>query len=94
MTKFYQVNTTAFNLKLKLKSKSTKIIWYITNIQKDQITILSKNTHKNIHELTILSSSNTPELTSILKKLKQPHSTIDLSNKNSYSLNPPKLIVI
>ena len=34
MTNFYQVNRTAFNLKLKLKNKSTKIIWYITNIQK------------------------------------------------------------
>ena len=34
MTNFYQVNTTTFILKLKLKNKSTKIIWYITNIQK------------------------------------------------------------
>ena len=93
MTNFYQVKTTAFNLKLKLKNISTKIIWYITNIQKDQITILSKHPHKNIHELTILYSSNTPEITSILKKLNQPHSTIDLSNKNSYSLNPANFIV-
>ena len=93
MTNFYPVNTTAFNLKLKLENKSTKkIIWYITNIKKDQITILSKHPHKNIHELTILSSSNTPEINSILKKLKQPHSTNDLSNKNSYSLNPANFI--
>ena len=84
MTNFYQVNTTAFKSKLKLKNKSTKIIWYITNIQKDQITILSKHPHKNIHELTILSRSNNPEITSILKKPKQPHSTIDLSNKNLF----------
>ena len=40
MTNIYQVNTIAFNLKLELKNKSTKIIWYITNIQKDQITII------------------------------------------------------
>ena len=93
MTNFHQLNTTAFSLKLKLKSKSTKTIWYKTNIQKDQITILSKHPHKNIHELTILSGSNIPEITSILKKLKQPHSTIDLSNKNSYSLNPANFIV-
>ena len=93
MTNFYQVNTTAFDLKLKLKNKSTKIFWYITNIQKDQISILSKHPHKNIHELTILSTINTPEITSILKKLKQPNSTIDLSNKNSHSLNPANLIV-
>ena len=93
MTNFYQVNTTAFNLKLKLKSKTTKIVWYITNIQKDQITILSKHPHKNIHKLTILSSSNTPDITSILKKFKQPHSTIDLSNKNLYSLNPANFIL-
>ena len=46
MTNFHQVNTTAFNLKLKLKNKPTKIIWYINNIQKDQITILSKHPHK------------------------------------------------
>ena len=93
MTNFYPVNTTAFNLKLELKNKSTKIIWYITNIQKDQITILSKHPHKNIQELTILSSSNTPEITSILKKFKQPFSTIDLSNKNLSSLNPADFIV-
>ena len=69
MTNFYKVNTAAFNLKLKLKNKSTKIIWYITNIQMDQITILSKHPHKNIHELTILSRSNNSEIISILKKL-------------------------
>ena len=94
MTNFYKVNTTAFILKLKLKNNSTKIIWYITNIQKDQITILSKYPHKNIHELTILSRSNNPEINSILKKLKQPHSIIDLSNKNLFSLNPAILTVI
>ena len=98
MTNLYQVNTTAFNLKLKLKNKSTKIIWYITNIQKDHnyvtITILSKNPYKNIHELTILSRSNNPEITTILNKLKQPHSTIDLSNKNLFSLNQANLTVI
>ena len=94
MTNFYKVNTTAFFLILKLKNESTKIIWYITNIQKDQITILSKHPHKNIHELTILSRSNNPEINSILKKLKQPHSTIDLSNKNLFSLNPANLTVI
>ena len=94
MTNFYKVKTTAFNLKLKLKKKSTKIIWYITNIQKDQITILSKHPHKNIHELTILSRSNNPEINSILKKLKQSHSTIDLSNTNLFSLNPANLTVI
>ena len=94
MTNFYKVNTTAFNLKLKLKKKSTKIIWYITNIQNYQITILSKHPHKNIHELTILSRSNNPGINSILKKLKQPHSTIDLSNKNLFSLNPANLTVI
>ena len=94
MTNFYKVNTTAFNLKLKLKKKSTKIIWYITNIQNDQITILSKHPHKNIHELTILSRSNNPEINSILKKLKQSHSTIDLSNKKLFSLNPANLTVI
>ena len=66
MTAFYQVDTTAFKIKLKFKKKSTKIIWYITNIQKDQITFLSKHPHKNIHELTILSRSKTPEITSIL----------------------------
>ena len=91
MTNSCQVNTTAFNLKLKLKNRSTKVIWYITNIQKDQITILSKHLHKNIHELTILSRSNTPEIASILKKLNRPHITIDLSNKNLYSLNPANL---
>ena len=94
MTNFYRINTTAFKLKLKLKNKSTKIIWYITNIQKDQITILSKHPHKNIHELTILSRSNNPEIKSILKKLTQPHSTIDLSNENLFSLNPANLTVI
>ena len=47
MTNFYQVNTTAFILKLKLKNKSTKIIWYITNIQKDQ-TQFCPNTHTKI----------------------------------------------
>ena len=93
MTSFYQIKTTAFILKLKLKKKSTKIIWYITNIQKDQITILSKHPHKNIHELTILSRSNNPEITSILKKLTRPHSNFDLSNKNLYSLNPANLTV-
>ena len=66
MTNVYKVNTAAFNLKLKLKNKTTKIIWYITNIQKDQITILSKHSHKNIHELTILSRSNNPQINSIL----------------------------
>ena len=81
MTNFYKVSTTAFSLKLKLKNKSRKIICYITNIQKNQITTLSKHPHKNIHELTILSRSNNPEINSILKKLNQPHSTIDLSNK-------------
>ena len=94
MTNFYKVKTTAFNLKLKLKKKSTKVIWYITYIQKDQITILSKHPHKNIHELTILSRSNKPEINSILKKLKQSHSTIGLSNKNLFSLNPANLAVI
>ena len=83
MANFYQVNTTAFDLKLKLKNKSTKIIWYITNIQKNQITILSKHPHEINHEITILSRGNTPEITSILK-LNRPHSTIDLSNKNLY----------
>ena len=94
MTIFYKVNTTAFNLKLKVKTKSTKTRWYINNIQKDQITILSKHPHKTIHELTILSRNNNPEINSILKKFKQPHSTIDLSNKNLFSLNPATLTVI
>ena len=94
MTNLYKINTTAFNLKLKLKNNSTKIIWYFTNNQKDQITILSKHPHKNIHELTILSRNNNPEINSMLKKLKQPHSTIDLSNKNLFSLKQATLTVI
>ena len=32
----------------------------------DQITILSKHLHKNFHELTILSCSNTPKITSTI----------------------------
>ena len=94
MTNFYKVNTTAFNLKLKLKNKFTKNYLVYHQYPKNQITILSTHPHKNIHELTILSRSNNPEINSILKKLKQLHSTIDLSNKNLFSLNPANLTVI
>ena len=91
MTNFYQIKTTAFSLKLTLKNISTKISWYISNIQKDQVKILWKHPNKNKHEVTILSSSNTPEITFILKKIKQTHSIIDISNKNINTMNPTNL---
>ena len=68
MINFYQVDTTAFNLKLKLKNKSTKIIWYITNIQKDQITILSKHPTLKYSRINHSLQQQYPRDNSYLKK--------------------------
>ena len=75
---FYQVITLVFHLKLKLKNKSTKIIWYITNIRKDQVLILSKQQNQNNHKLTNLSRNKTPKMIFTQKKLTLPHCTIDI----------------
>ena len=47
MTNFYQVNTTAFNLKLKLKNKSTKLFG-ISPISKKIKSQFYPNTHTKI----------------------------------------------
>ena len=88
MTSFYQVNTTEIISKLKLKMKPAKIMWYITNIQKDQVNILSTHPTKNNHELAIISCSNTPEIFYILKQLNQPYSTIDKFTKKFIFIKP------
>ena len=88
MTSFYQVNTTEITSKLKLKKKPTEIMWYITNIQKDQVNILSAHPTKNDHELAILSCSNNPELFYILKKLNRPYRTIDKFTKKIIFIKP------
>ena len=56
-------------LKLSLKNKSIKFLWYSTNIQKDEITILSKHRYKTNLELTIAFGRKTSEKFSVLKNL-------------------------
>ena len=93
MPNSYVVITTTLNLKLVNKTKSTKNIWFFTNIQKEQDTILSKHPNQNNHKFTILAFSITPEITSILKKLNRPHSSIDISKKKNIFIKPNKKII-
>ena len=53
MTTHFKIDVSTINLKLKLGKKVSKIIWYITNTEKDHISILAKNPNDNKHELYV-----------------------------------------
>ena len=53
MSTYFKIDVSTKNLKLKLGKKVPNIIWYITNTEKDHISILAKHPYDNKHELYV-----------------------------------------
>ena len=76
MSTHFKIDVSTINLKLKLGNKVSNIIWYITNTEKDQISILAKHPNDNKHELYFFFRRYTPEIDTILQQIKIPNNII------------------
>ena len=53
MSTHFKIDVSTTNLKLKLGNKVSNIIWYITNTEKDHISLLAKHPNDDKHELYV-----------------------------------------
>ena len=53
MSTNFKIDVSRINLKLKLGNRVSKIIWYITNTEKDHISILAVHPNDDKHELYV-----------------------------------------
>ena len=77
MSTHFKIDVSTINLKLKLGNKVSNIIWYITNTEKNHISILAKQ-HPNDdrHELYVFFWRYAPEIDTILQQIKIPNNII------------------
>ena len=76
MSTHFKIDVSTINLKLKLGNKVSNIIWYITNTEKDHISILAKHPNDDKRELYIFFRRYTPEIDTILQQIKIPNNII------------------
>ena len=76
MSTHFKIDVSTINLKLKLGNKVSNIIWYITNTEKNHISILAKHPNEHKHELYVFFCRYTPEIDTILQQSKIPNNTI------------------
>ena len=53
MSTHFKIEVCTKNLKVKLGSKVSNILWYITNTEEDHISILAKHPNDDKHELYV-----------------------------------------
>ena len=53
MSTHFEIDVSTINLKLKLGNKVSNVICYITNTEKDHISILAKHPDDNKHEIYV-----------------------------------------
>ena len=68
MSTHFKFDDSTLNLKLKLGNKVSNIIWYITNTEKDRISILAKNPNDNKHEIHVFFDETLQKLTQFFSK--------------------------
>ena len=73
MSTHFKIDVSTKNLKLKLGSKVCNIIWYITNTEKNSISILAKHPKEDKHELYVFFRRYTPEINTFLQQIKIPN---------------------
>ena len=75
MSTHFKIDVSTINLKLKLGNKVSNIIWYITNTEKNHISILAKHPNEDKQELYVFFRRYTPEIDTILQQ-KKPNNII------------------
>ena len=70
MSTHFKIDVSTINLKLKLGNKVSNIIWYITNTEKNHISILAKHPNEDKQELYVFFRRYTPEIDTILQQKK------------------------
>ena len=81
MLTHFEIDVSTINLKLKLGNKVSNILWYITNTEKDHISILAKHPNDDKHELYVFFRRYTPEIDTILQQIKIPNNVIYISQE-------------
>ena len=76
MSTHFKIDVSTINLELKLRNKVSNIIWYITNTEKNHISILAKHPNEDKHELYDFFRRYTPEIDTILQQIKIPNNII------------------
>ena len=76
MSTHFKIDVSTINLKLKLGNKVSTIIWYITNTEKDHISILAEHPNDDKHELYVSFRQYTPEIDTIFQQIKIPNNII------------------
>ena len=76
MSTHFKIDVSTINLKLKLGNEVSNIIWYITNTEKNHISILAKHPNEDKHELYVFFRRYTPAIDTILQQIKIPNSII------------------
>ena len=76
MSTHFKIDVSTINLKLKLGNKVSNIIWYITNTEKNHISILAKHPNEDKHELYVFFRRYIPEIDTILQQIKIPNNII------------------
>ena len=65
-----KIEVSILKLQLKVGSKITRILWYISNTGRAQISNLSKRFNEDEHELYFNFRRNTPEIGIIIQEKK------------------------
>ena len=68
MSTHFKIEVSTINLKLKLGSKVSNIIWYITYTEKDHTSIVAKHLNDDKHELYVFFDDILQKLTQFFSK--------------------------
>ena len=72
----FKFDVSTINLIFKLGNKVSNNIWYITNTEKDHISILAKHPNDDKHELYVFYRRYTPEIDTSFQQIKIPNNII------------------
>ena len=81
MSIHYQIDVSTSKLQLTVGTKIIKVLWYITNTEKDHISILLKHFNEDKHELYVFFRRYTPEIDIILQQIKLPNNIIHIPDE-------------
>ena len=88
MSTYFKIDVRTINLELKLGNKVSNIIWYITNSENDLIRFLPKHPNDNKHKFFVFLRRNTPEIDTILQRMKIPNNIIYIPQEQSIASLP------
>ena len=72
----FKFDVSTIYLIFKLGNKVSNNIWYITNTEKDHISILAKHPNDDKHELYVFFRRYTPEIDTSFQQIKIPNNII------------------